>query len=282
MNRTHRMGIFASVASVGMAFVVLSGVAFAADEEKKEGWTGEIALSVNAQSGSTDTFAGSIDVGTERTFDERDRYRARFNGVYGTTRSRDSDDNTQTIANSQTLSGDWKRSISERFSWLTAPSVARDNTQDLEVRAMFTTGPTYRVWHGENADKSHFDIFAGPGYRFEIYDGNTGAQLQPNPPGGADTSQNGDTDHFADIVVGFEYKHGLFDDKVEYRQTASARMPANDVGAYLLRSEIIFGVPITAAWSFRTGFVIEYVAEPGSDEVNNTTTRTNVGLEYKF
>ena len=26
----------------------------------------------------------------------------------------------------------------------------------------------------------------------------------------------------------------------------------------------------------------EYVAEPGADEVNNTTTRTSVGLGYKF
>jgi len=52
--------------------------------------------------------------------------------------------------------------------------------------------------------------------------------------------------------------------------------------AYLLRSEIIFGLPITQSWSFRTAFLVEYTADPGSDEVNNTLTRTTVGLDYKF
>jgi putative salt-induced outer membrane protein YdiY len=273
MNRSQDTGVLRRLASVTLAFVMFGGAAFAEDEEEKEeGWTGEIAASVNAQTGSTDTFAGSLDARTEKVFHEKDLLRFRFSGVYGTTRSRDNDVNTETISNSQMVSSTWKRSFSGRFFWLTTPSLARDSTQDLDLRAIFATGPGYRLWQGEDGESTHFDIAVGPGYRYEIYDGNTGGTV----------SENGDTDHFADLVASFEYMNMLFDDKVEYRHTGSVRMPANDTASYLLRSEVVFGVPITASWSFRTGFVVEYVAEPGSDEVNNTTTRTNVGLEYKF
>ena len=152
-------------------------------------------------------------------------------------------------------------------------SVARDSTQDLDVRYLLTTGPGYRFWEAEvQPDKQHFDVAAGMGYRFEIWDGNTGSTR----------SNNGDTDNFADVVVAAEYKNLLFDDKIEYSHTASARMPANDPGAYLLRTELILGIPITEAWSFRTSFLAEYTADPGADEVQNTTTRTTVGLGYKF
>jgi putative salt-induced outer membrane protein YdiY len=251
----------------------MAGVSSAEDakEEKKEGWTGELALSVNAQSGSTDTIAGSLDATAERTWNDRDLLRFRFNGVYGTTRSRGNDGGTETIQNSQGLFGTWKRRLHDRFFWATGTELSRDNTQDLEVRAAVATGPGYRLWQGEDGPKEHFELSAGPGYRFEIYDGNTGDPLV-----------NGDTSHFADLVAAAEYKNLLFGDKIEYSHTISARMPANETSSYILRTELIVGVPLTDAWSFRTTFMAEYVASPGSDEVNNTTTRTAVGLGYKF
>ena len=249
----------------------MSGISFAEDETK-EGWTGELALAVNAQTGSTDTFAGSLDANTERTWNDKDLLKFRFNGVYGTSRSRGDSDGTKTIQNSQGLFGNWKHQIRERFFWATGTEASRDSTQDLDVRFVLATGPGYRFWQGEEAPKQHLDLSAGPGYRYEAYDGNTGGTV----------SENGDTDHYADLVVAFEYANLFFDDRLEYTQTGSARMPANDTSSYLLRSEVILGVPLTEAWSFRTTFVVEYVASPGSDEVNNTTTRTSVGLGYKF
>jgi hypothetical protein len=84
------------------------------------------------------------------------------------------------------------------------------------------------------------------------------------------------------MVVGFEYKNLFFDEKVEYSHTGSARMPVNDTNAFILRSELIFDVPLTAGWTFRTGFLVEFVNDPGADEITNTTTRTTVGFGYKF
>jgi hypothetical protein len=250
-----------------------SSAAFGSSEEEQQaGWTGQLALSVNAQTGTTDTFAGSVDASTQRSW-ERDNVSARFNGVYGTTRKRNDDKNTQTTQNSQGIFGDWKHTIHERFFWITGSSVARDSTQDLDVRATLATGPGYRVWEAEaEPDKQHFDLSGGMGYRFEIYDGNTHSTV----------ANNGDTDNFADVVVAADYKNLFFDDKIEYSHTLSARMPANDPSSYLLRTEIIVGIPLSEAWSFRTTFLAEYVANPGADEVNNTTTRTAVGLGYKF
>jgi putative salt-induced outer membrane protein YdiY len=272
MKQRMRCNRYGAGTAIGL--LLMAGISFAedAEEEKEEGWTGELALAVNAQSGSTDTFAGSLDANTERSWDDKHLLRFRFNGVYGTTRSRGDDQGTETIQNSQGLFGTWKRRIHKRFFWATGTELSRDNTQDLELRASLATGPGYRIWQGEEAPKQHLDLSAGPGYRYEIYDGNTGGTV----------AENGDTDHYADLVAAFEYANLLFDDRLEYTHTGSARMPANDTSAYLLRSEVVLGVPLTEAWSFRTTFLVEYVASPGSDEVNNTTTRTSVGLGYKF
>jgi hypothetical protein len=260
------------MAAIFTAVGLFSSVAATAEDEKNDGWTGQLALSVNAQSGTTDTFAGSVDASTERSWD-KDDVNFRFNGVYGTTRSRDKDRNNETIQNSQAIFGDWKRTIHARFFWNSGSEVSRDSTQDLDLRTQLATGPGYRLWEAEvEPTKQHFDLSLGMGYRYEIWDGNTGSTR----------SDNGDTDHFADVVLAAQYRNLLFDDKIEYAHSASARMPANDPGSYLLRTEMILGVPITEAWSFRTTFVAEYTANPGADEVNNTTTRTSVGLGYKF
>ncbi len=257
------------VLGFALAWFVVAGLATAEDEPP--GWSGDLAVSVTAQSGTTDTFAGSLDAKAERDW-EKDAVGVRFNAVYGTSRKRNNSTNTETIQNAQGLFGDWKHTIHERFFWNTGAEVSRDNTQDREIRAALSTGPGYRVWEGKSATKSHLDLDLGLGYRYEIYDGNTGAGI----------ASNGDTDHFVDIVAGFKYRNLFFDDRVEYTHTGSAKMPANDVTTYILTTEAIVGVPLSEAWSLRIGALVEYVANPGSDEVNNTTTRTTVGLGYKF
>ena len=260
-----------------VAILLVAGVSFAqdAEEEEQEVWASELILSIAATSGTIDTFSGSVDSKTERTFDDVDLVTVRFTGVYGTKRERNdgSRTSTETIKNAQELSARWKHTFHERFFWLTPTAAARDSVQELEVRYTLATGPGYRLWMPEdNTAKRHLDLSAGPGYRYEIWDGNTGAG----------TDENGDSSHYADLVVGFEYKNLFFDEAVEYTHTGSARMPANDPNSYLLRSELIFDVPLTKGWTFRTGFVVEFTNNPGTDEITNTTTRTTVGLGYKF
>jgi len=265
------------VAAVVIGLLLMAGVTFAQDAEKEKDavWSGEVILSIAAQSGTIDTFAGAIDAKAERNWNKIDLVAVRFTGVYGTSRERNdgSRTSTETIQNAQELSARWKHTIHKRFFWLTPTAVARDSVQELEVRYTFATGPGYRVWMPEDKpEKRHFDLSAGPGYRYENWDGDTGAS----------PADNGNTDHYGDMVVGFEYKNLFFDQKVEYSHTGSARMPVNDTNAFILRSELIFDVPLTAGWTFRTGFVVESVNDPGADEITNTTTRTTVGLGYKF
>lgn len=261
-----------------IALVVVAGLAgagFAAEGEPEEnpGWVGNVAISANAQTGTTDSFLGSLDAEAQRTFNEKkDEVKARFNATYGTTRKRDDDKNDEVTADSQLLTLGHKRVVTSVFFWGSNASAGRDTTQDLEVRATLDTGPGLRLWHREPVDKTHFDVNFGPGYRYELYDGNTGGTVD----------ENGDADHYIDLVAGFEYKNQLFDDRVDFTHTGSVRVPMNNLDAYLLRSEIVFSLPITSAWSFRTAFLVEYTAEPGSDEVNNTLTRTSLGLDYKF
>ena len=255
--------------AVVLGLLVVASFASAAEED--EGWTGELAVGINAQSGSTDTFSGSMDATTERKL-EKDVLTGRLNGVYGTSRSRNSSTNTETIQNAQSLSGGWRRNLGDRFFWASSAGLSRDNTQDRELRAVLASGPGYRFWQGETEEVPYFDIAVGPGYRYEIYDGNTGGTVE----------ENGDKSHFADAVVAFKYFNHFFDGKIEYTHTISGRAPMNDANAYIVDTEITIGVPLSEAWSFRTVFFAEYVGEPASDEINNTTTRTTLGLGYKF
>ena len=241
-------------------------------EPVNEGWAGGVTASVTAQTGTVDTFAGAIDAVGEQTFD-KDWVRGRFTGVYGTSRQRNQDKNDTLIQDAQGLFGDWKRTLHERLFWQSGTELSRNSIQDREVRAAVATGPGYRFWEGADPKLEHFDANVGIGYRYELYDIDT-------VPGAPDRGQL-DSDHFADAAAGFEYKNGLFDDKIEFTHTGSARMPMNDPSAYVLITEVIFGIPLTPAWSFRTAYYVEYNhVQP--DEVNNLTTRATVGLGYTF
>lgn len=263
-----RKWTFGSLLLAGTTFglLLVAGAATAAEE----GWTGDVGLALTAQSGTQDTFAGSIDAKGERTW-AQDLATIRFTAVYGTSRNTEGDDNKQTvIQNSQALFGDWKHTFTERYFWQTGSEFSRDSTTNRDVRAAVNTGPGYRAWMGEDAAAEHFDIYGGVGYRYEQYDGNAN-----NP----DT--NKDVANLADLVAGFEYKNGLFEDRVAYTHTFKALAPANNFNAFIARTEVLLGIPLTEAWSFRTGVLVEWVNDSPED-TKQLTTRTTVGLGYTF
>lgn len=260
---------------VGLVLAVASAAPSVAHDEAapvNDGWIGGVTASVTAQTGTIDSFAGSIDAVAEQAFDQ-DWLKGRFNGVYGITRQRNQSTNDQLVQDAQGLFGDWKRTLSDRFFWQTSSEISRDSIQDRMVRTAVATGPGLRAWGEPDGALRHFDVRAGVGYRFELYDIDTA-------PGAPDRGTL-DQDHFADLLAGFEYRNQLIGDRIDFTHTGLVRMPANDPSAYVLTTELIFGIPLTPQWSFRTGFFAEYVAiQP--DEINNLTTRTTVGLGYTF
>lgn len=254
---------------------IAAGPAFAADgdDEKKDGWTGEASASVTAQSGSVDTFAGAITAGAQRKW-TKDTLGVRFAGFYGTTRDRRGlRSKNDTIQNSQGLFGDWKHIIEKGFFWVSTAELSRDTTQDREVRARVNTGPGYRTWQGAKADVEHFDLNAGFGYRYELYDGNV--DLDPA------LRVDGSDQHLAEAIAGFEYKNDLFDGRVMWTHTGSVALPVNRTEAYIVTTEIIASVPLSDAWSFRTGAFYEYVNDV-PDDLNPSTFRVTLGLGYSF
>jgi len=256
------------IAAVFVGAVFASG---ALAEDKEPVWAGDVSLSITNQTGTIDTFSGSFDAKGDRKT-EKDELAVRLLGVYGTSKEKGSNRN-DTIQDSQTLSGNWKHIVDDRFFWESSSSVSRDSTQSLDVRARIATGPAYRIWRNDDEAKDYFDIVAGLGYRFELFDTDTA-------PGDPNRGRK-DKSNLADVVVGFEYKNRFFDNKVEYSHTGSAAVPANKPNSYILKSEILIAVPFSEAWSFRTGFFIQYTADV-PDQVNSTTTRTTVGLGYTF
>jgi len=239
-----------------------------------EGWIGDISASITAQTGTVDTFAGALNAVAEQDFG-KDWIRGRFNAAFGTShqRTETNDDEDVKIQDATALYGDWKRTLHERLFWQTGSELSRDSIQDRMARAALATGPGYRFWQPENPDLNHFDARVGVGYRYEIYDIDTA-------PGAPDRGHL-DEDHFADFTAGFEYRNQLFDEKIDWMHTGQIRMPMNDPQSYVVATEAILGVPITESWSFRTAFFLEYVAQQPAF-VNNVTTRTTIGLGYKF
>ena len=273
--RNSRRTTRGSGAGLVLAIGLMAGSPSAAHDEPaapvNEGWKGGVSASITAQTGTVDTIAGAIDAVAEQTF-ERDWLRGRFNGVFGTSRDRRGEGSKDDVLqDAQGLFGDWKRTVHERFFWQSGTELSRDSVQDRYVRAGTNTGPGYRFWEGTDATLEHFDTSLGIGYRYELYELNKSQ----------DNRKKRDHDHFADVGLGFEYKNGLFQDAVQFTHTGTARMPVNDPQAYVLITEVIFGIPLTPAWSFRTSYYVEYNGvQP--DEVNNLTTRAAVGLGYTF
>lgn len=252
------------IAMGAVSLLLLAGSATAEDEN---GWSGDVSASLSAQTGTTRTLSGTIDGKTTRTW-EKDVASARISATYGT-----SDDDTksrETTQDNQALLLDWKHTIHNRFFGNILSEVSRDSTQNRRLRFRVDSGPGYRVWEGDDSGKDHFDIIAGVGYRYEIYDGNANTTF-------VDT----DIDQFVDAVFSFEYKNSLFDDKIEWTHTGGVNLPMNDIRAYVVRSEVIIGVPLTEAWSFRTSFLVEYTNDVPA-KVTQTRTNTTIGLGYKF
>lgn len=253
-----------SIARVAVALILLAGSATAED---KNGWSSDVSASLSAQTGTTRTLSGTFDGKTTRAW-EKDVASIRINATYGT-----SDDDTkakETTQDNQALLLDWKHTIDDRFFMSTQSEVSRDSTQDRRLRFRVDSGPGYRVWQADDSGKDHFDVSTGLGYRYEVYDGNTNTA-------NADTNM----DQFVDAVLGFEYKNMLFDDKIEWTYTGGLNVPMNAVEAFIVRSEIIIGVPLTEAWSFRTSFLVEYTNEVPA-KVTQARTNTTIGLGYKF
>ena len=256
------------IRTISAAVAVMTLLAASAAIAEEEGWSGDIGLSFSAQTGTIDTTSGTLDIKGARAW-ENDELDLRFLGTLGTTREKgsDVDDTTQ---DSQALFGTHKHTFTERFFVGTGSELSRDGTQDRDVRFLINTGPGYRAWLGEDAPKEHFDLLVGVGYRYEQYDGNAN-----------DPDSDKSADNFADVVASFEYKNLLFDGKIEYTHTGSARMPANRPEAYILRTELSGAVPLTEAWDLRLGFLAEFVND-APQENNALTTQTTIGVGYKF
>jgi len=267
MHRIFSIG--AAVAA--WAFVVSVSPVVAQDENT--GWSGDVSASFSAQTGTTDTVSVTGDAEAVRTW-ENDKVTARFTGTYGT--SNETGGSKDTIQDTQAVRGSWKHRLYDRLFMESRSLLSRDSSQDRKIRFAANAGPGYRIWRGEDEATSHFDVSSGIGYRYEVYDGNT------DNTGGTDGDfMSTDIAHFVDLVAGFEYKNTLFDDKIDFTHTGAIAVPANSTSNFIVRSEAIIGVPLTAAWSFRTSFVVEYTNEV-PERVNETRTNTTIGLGYKF
>jgi putative salt-induced outer membrane protein YdiY len=273
MDLKYSSSLRVTMVALMAGLVLAAGMASGEEEKKKEGWSGEISASGSAQTGTVDTLSGTLDATTERNW-TADLLTFRLFGTFGQTRDRqDNPSDDRTIQNSQALFTTWRRTLSDRFFWSTRSELSRDTTQDREVRVMLTSGPGYRFWRNDIDEAArHFDVSMGPGYRYELYDGNTG----PGP-----NNEDGSDAHLADMVAAFEYKNLFFEDRIEWTHTGGIALPMNDANAFVARTEVIMGVPLTAAWSFRTTFLFEWVND-APDDVNSALTRTTLGLGYKF
>lgn len=264
-------------AAVVLAIVIGAAGGVAAQEKKgTKDWDGDITGSFAAQTGSVNTLNASLDAKTERNW-EKDRLQIRLQGSYGRVRDRgDTPSEDSTAENAQSLSFNHRRSLGVRTFWVSINETSRDTTQDREVRFWLATGPGYRFWEGEEVKKQYFDAAIKAGYRYELFDGNTGAFKDD---GSAD--ENGYDSNYADAIFSFDYRNLLFDGAMEWRHVGSFALPMNNTSAWLARTEGTMSIPLTEAWDFRAGILVEY-NNNAPDDQNELLTRSNLGLAYKF
>ena len=127
-----------------------------AEDEEPQGWTGEVAASFAAQTGTIDTLNGELDAKTERMW-EKDLAGARVTAAFGQTRDRnDNPSDDRTTQNSQALFLNHRRTINSRYLWRSGLELSRDPTVDREVRVALASGPGYLFWQGDNKEKQFF------------------------------------------------------------------------------------------------------------------------------
>ncbi len=265
MSRSLRLRVVAGATLVVLSLWVLPGNGWAAEEEDSQGWSGEVNLNASNLTGTNDTFAGSVIAKLAREW-EKDKLSATAQGYYGFTRDRRDDPSDEnTTQNAQNLEIGWNHTLSGRFFWDTLTWAGRDAIQDINFQYRLASGPGYRFWEGAEKDKEHLDLSTRVGYRFLTFRDSTGE----------------DTRQLVDLIAGFEYKNLFLEDRLEFIHTGEVLLPANDIDSWVGKTGITLSVPITAAWSMRLGFEVEYQART-PERVTNLTTRTNGGLVYEF
>jgi len=233
--------------------------------EKQTGWSGEVNLNLSNLTGTNDTFAGTVNAEAARAW-EKDTLKGTARGEYGVTRDRrNTPSEDETTQNAQTVALEWQRDLGERLFFSTNTRAGRDSIQDINFQYRVSSGPGYRFWQGENEAKEHLDLSTRVGYRFVTFRDST----------------DEDTLNLVDLIASFEYKNLILEDRLEIGHSGEILLPANDIDSWVGQTMITLGVPITASWSMRVGFELEYQART-PDEVSNFTTRTTAGLAYKF
>jgi hypothetical protein len=252
----------------GCLLVLLTSGSGAEEAEKKTGWTGDVNLSLSNQTGTNDVLLAEGEINLARDW-EKDKLAAQFVGAYGETRDREKDpatkSKTKTNQNRQRLQLTHRRDLMERFFWKSATEGARDSVNDINFIYRIGSGPGYRFWQAEESADEFLDLFLTPGYRFVTFRDST----------------DEDTQNLADIVAGFEYKNSVFEGRLDIGHTGEFFFPVNDTQAWIARTGIVFGVPITAAWSMRTSFNVLYQNTTPA-RVNKLTTQLSAGISYKF
>jgi putative salt-induced outer membrane protein YdiY len=265
MFRSLRPRLVAGMAIVALTLSHSPGNGWAAEEKDSLGWSGEVNLNAANLTGTNDTFAGSVIAELAREW-EKDKLSATAKGYYGFTRDRRDDPSDEnTTQNAQNIEIGWNRKLSGRFFWETLTWAGRDAIQDINFQYRLASGPGYRFWEGKKKDKEHLDLSSRVGYRFLTFRDSTGE----------------DTRQLVDLIAGFEYKNLFLEERLEFTHTGEVLLPANDIDSWVGKTGITLGVPITAAWSMRLGFEVEYQSRT-PERVTNFTTRTNAGLVYKF
>jgi putative salt-induced outer membrane protein YdiY len=270
MTRSRNRACLLALGALALAFAPLQ--ATGADEEATDGWSGSLNLGGSLTTGNTDSFSGSLEATATHEW-EVDSITGTAKGIYGYT------DSAET-ANAQSLVGRYRHDWTDRFFGYAQAEGGRDAIQLIRWRALLSAGPGYRIW--EAGKKRYLDAELGAGYRHEAYLRETDGR---GPDPAAPRPDRQETRDDANARLAWEYLD-LWGDALEVKHNFEILLPVNDPAGFLFRTGVVFAVPISDAWFFRTAFDLQYLNTPATDQDGNDLkkfdTKTTVGLEYRF
>lgn len=244
-------GIVAVCIAMGARSALAQEAAGAPDPEP-DPWEARVALGGSLRAGDESRYSGNADGMLLRRFDV-DTWTWTAVGDYGKTGGERDAENFGTNL-------EWRHAFNGRFFWLSNAGADHDAVQGRNLRLLVNTGPGYRIW--EASEKRFFDVSTGVGYRHERFRG----------------------DEFDNNLIegraGYEYRD-IIGETLEIVHQTDVFAPANEIEAFLAKSELTLSVPLVGGLHFRNNARYEYVNQPADDNEESNFWLT-IGLEYRL
>ena len=202
----------------------------------RRNWSYRASFDVVGRSGNTDEFTARI--GAEAVL-EGPHDTLRFNVRHET-----SEDDGETTARETKIGARYTNFFSEKFGWYTRLELENDEFEDLDLRALYSAGISYKIFDRE---KHYLHSTTGLAYVYSDF-------------------STGENEQGAGIDLGLTH-HYEFDELIILENSLEYIGSVDDLGSFRIEHDSWIQIPISGGgrWNVRSGITNTYVSDPEPD-----------------